>query len=79
MEANNNVICRYGLTETSPTTNFLQIEEATRKIGSCGRLVPNLECRLVDDDEKDVTPGPESRGELWYRGPTVMKYALTIG
>ncbi|KAF8338789.1 AMP binding protein [Cantharellus anzutake] len=52
----------YGLTETSPTAIwFLRL------------LLPNLEVRLVDDDEKDVPPGPDSRGELWIRGKIIMK------
>ena len=30
-----------------------------------------MEARLVDDHEQDVAPG--SPGELWVRGPNVMK------
>jgi len=63
----------YGLTETSPTTMFLEKPHADSKAGSCGRLLPNLEVRLVDDDEKDIPPGPQSRGELWIRGKSIMK------
>jgi len=40
--------------------------------GSVGPSVPNTECRLVDADTgADVSPG--ERGELWIRGPQVMK------
>ena len=41
------------------------------KAGSAGVLVPNLEARLVENDGIDVKPGEP--GELWLRGPTVMK------
>ncbi|KAF9514787.1 hypothetical protein BS47DRAFT_1381831 [Hydnum rufescens UP504] len=63
----------YGLTETSPTTHWLPLEDTIRKMGTIGLLLPNLQARLVDDDENDIKPGPENRGELWIRGPSVMK------
>lgn len=44
-----------------------------KKVGSVGLLLPSQEARLVDDDENDVKPG--ERGELWIRGPNIMKYA----
>ncbi len=52
---------------------FLERPYSDAKAGSCGRLIPNLEVRLVDDDEKDIPPGPQSRGELWIRGKSIMK------
>lgn len=65
----------YGLTETSPTTHVLPPNESLRKVGTIGQILPNLESRLVtgddDDDAEDVAPGQP--GELWIRGPTVMK------
>lgn len=61
----------YGLTETSPTTHLLQLEYADSKMGSVGRLHPNIEARLVGEDDEDVLEG--QRGELWIRGPSVMK------
>jgi len=51
----------------------LRREDSVRKRGSSGRLIPNLQARLVDENERDVPPGPEIRGELWVRGPNVMK------
>jgi hypothetical protein len=57
-----------------------------RKIGSTGVLLPNLEARLVRDDtssvdgrnaeDEDVKPGEP--GELWIRGPSVMKVIYCI-
>ncbi|KAF9504366.1 hypothetical protein BS47DRAFT_1355281 [Hydnum rufescens UP504] len=63
----------YGLTETSPVTHWLRGQDSIRKRGSIGRLLPNVQARLVDDDEKDIQPGPENSGELWVRGPNIMK------
>ncbi|KAJ7697632.1 AMP binding protein [Mycena rosella] len=63
----------YGLTETSPTTHLLTIADCDRKMGSIGTLLPNLEARLVEDDDGDVDAKEGERGELWIRGPTVMK------
>ncbi|KAF8312233.1 AMP binding protein [Clavulina sp. PMI_390] len=62
----------YGLTETSPATHYLPLEISEKKAGSIGYLIPNLEARLVDDDEKDVPVGDDNRGELWLRGPIIM-------
>lgn len=39
-------------------------------------LLPNLEARLVDDDGVDVRVGQGERGELWIRGPSVMKVCI---
>ncbi|EKD01238.1 AMP binding protein [Trichosporon asahii var. asahii CBS 8904] len=38
--------------------------------GSCGRLIPTYEARLVQEDGSDAPEG--GRGELWVRGPSVM-------
>ncbi|KZO99520.1 AMP binding protein [Calocera viscosa TUFC12733] len=66
------VLQGYGLTETSPTSHMMLTWAADTKGGSVGRLLPNLETRLVgEDDENDVKPGQS--GELWIRGPTVMR------
>ncbi|KAJ7832066.1 AMP binding protein [Mycena olivaceomarginata] len=67
------IVQGYGLTETSPTTHLLPHFEAERKIGSIGPLLPNLEARLVDDEEGNVDAEEGRPGELWIRGPTLMK------
>ncbi|KAF9039471.1 AMP binding protein [Hymenopellis radicata] len=61
----------YGLTETSPTTHLIPYKQYKDAIGSIGTLLPNLEARLVDEDGVDVKAGEP--GELWVRGPTIMK------
>jgi 4-coumarate--CoA ligase len=61
----------YGLTETSPGTHVVPPEWALKKAGKVGRLQPNMQARLVGEHGQDVARG--SRGELWVRGPNVMK------
>jgi 4-coumarate--CoA ligase len=61
----------YGLTEMSPVSHLLPHDQFLSKVGSAGLLIPNLEARLVGIDGVDVKPGEP--GELWLRGPTVMK------
>ncbi|KAH9048035.1 AMP binding protein [Lactarius hengduanensis] len=64
----------YGLTETSPVTHLLPAKDGVRKVGSIGILLPNLEARLIASDEDNVIDAaPGEPGELWVRGPTVMK------
>jgi len=56
------------MTELSPVSHFCSHQNASRKRGSVGPLLPNLTARLVASDGVDA-----QRGELWVRGPTVMK------
>ncbi len=60
----------YGLTETSPVTHATPQER--NKPGSIGPLVANTEAMVVDLISGDSL-GPGGRGELWVRGPQVMK------
>ena len=64
----------YGLTEMSPAVHVMPYDQFLSKAGSVGILIPNLEARLVGEDGVDMTPGEP--GELWLRGPTVMKVGL---
>lgn len=65
----------YGLTETSPSTHILPEEDAIRKVGSIGLLLPNLEARLVVDGDGngDIDANVGEAGEIWLRGPSIMK------
>ncbi|KAG8720269.1 hypothetical protein FRC08_000705 [Ceratobasidium sp. 394] len=60
-----------GLTEMSPTILLTPLDRAADKVGCAGELLPNLEARLVGEDGVDVREG--EAGELWLRGPSVMK------
>jgi acyl-CoA synthetase (AMP-forming)/AMP-acid ligase II len=62
----------YGLTETSPATHVTFDTNGRMKTGSIGQPVSNTECRIVDPATgEDVTPGQD--GEIWVRGPQVMR------
>ncbi|ODO00213.1 hypothetical protein I350_06839 [Cryptococcus amylolentus CBS 6273] len=62
----------YGLTETTPVAAVMTLDEAKGHQGSTGKLIPTYQARLVDAESgKDVPKG--ERGELWLRGPSVMK------
>ncbi|KAI8391664.1 uncharacterized protein BYT42DRAFT_557645 [Radiomyces spectabilis] len=59
----------YGLTETSPTAT---IERTNCTIdGSCGRLVANMMAKIVDEHGQELPPN--QAGELWLKGPNIMK------
>jgi acyl-CoA synthetase (AMP-forming)/AMP-acid ligase II len=63
----------YGMTELSPVSHksrLARVEETPP--GSVGALIPNTEARLVDPETgKDLPEGEE--GEIWIKGPQVMK------
>jgi acyl-CoA synthetase (AMP-forming)/AMP-acid ligase II len=61
----------FGQTEMSPVTCALNAQDATRKMGSVGKPIVNVEARIVDDEMNDVAVGEV--GEIVYRGPTVMQ------
>lgn len=60
----------YGLTETGPTIAQTRLE-APRADCSVGPAIPGVELRIVDGEGADVPSG--TVGELWVRGPGVMK------
>jgi long-chain acyl-CoA synthetase len=60
----------YGVTECSPNVAQARIDE-TPKGTSVGRVFPGIEVKLVDSKQKPVPTGEV--GELWVRGPNVMK------
>ncbi|MCA0376717.1 MAG: AMP-binding protein [Gemmatimonadetes bacterium] len=62
----------YGLTETSPVSHFHPMSGDRVQLDSVGPSAPNTECLLVDPmTGEDVATG--ERGEVWIRGPQVMK------
>ncbi len=60
----------YGMTESSPTVAQTRIDKPSRDVSS-GLPIPGIELRRVDADGNDVAP--DAVGEVWVRGPNVMK------
>ncbi|MDP9189918.1 MAG: AMP-binding protein [Actinomycetota bacterium] len=63
----------YGMTELSPVTHWTPQQMADRvPAGSVGPLLPSTDARLVDPESgEDVAEGEQ--GELWIRGPQMMR------
>ncbi len=61
----------YGSTETAPAAIYLRQPDAERKIGSTGKPALHCDCRIVDDDGRDVARG--ERGEILVRGPNLFE------
>jgi long-chain acyl-CoA synthetase len=61
----------YGLTETSSVTTQNSAEDYRNRPDSVGVAVPTCDLRVVDANGQDVAPG--GIGELWIRGPNVVK------
>ena len=64
------ILAAFGQTEMSPVTCMLLGEDAIRKLGSVGKVIPTVAARVVDDEMNDVPIGEV--GEIVYRAPTLM-------
>ena len=64
------ILAAFGQTEMSPVTCMLLGEDAIRKLGSVGKVIPTVAARVVDEDMNDVPVGEV--GEIVYRAPTLM-------
>ncbi len=62
----------YGMTEVSGATHFACCEPGKIKPSSGGTLVPNTECLVVDPDSGEGLDRGQ-QGEVWVRGPLIMK------
>ncbi|KAK5198122.1 hypothetical protein LTS13_000999 [Exophiala xenobiotica] len=60
----------WGMTETSCVASKLYYPERD-DTGSVGRMMPNLDVKLIDDNDKDIT-AYNVPGELCIRGPTII-------
>ena len=60
----------FGMTELSPVSHVSPASAA--RAGASGLALPNTECRIVDIDSGEDLPAGE-RGELWIKGPQVMR------
>ncbi len=61
----------YGLTETSAITCYNSSDDYRHRPASVGPAVPVCDVRLMGPDGGEVAPGEP--GELWIRGPNVVK------
>ena len=61
----------YGLTETSSVATYNGAQDYERKPDSVGVPVGVCEVRIVDETGNDLPPG--EIGELWIKGPHVVK------
>jgi fatty-acyl-CoA synthase len=64
------ILAAFGQTEMSPVTCMLLGDDAVRKLGSVGRVIPTVAARVVDEQMNDVPVGQV--GEIVYRAPTLM-------
>lgn len=64
------ILAAFGQTEMSPVTCMLLGEDAIRKRGSVGKVIPTVSARVVDENMNDVPIGEV--GEIVYRAPTLM-------
>lgn len=67
----------YGLTESAGIGSSTYSLEESRRYGSAGLLASSMEARIVDPETGDFLP-VNRRGELWLRGPTIMKGTITF-
>lgn len=62
----------YGLTETTGVGASTDTVEESRRYGTAGLLSSRMEAKIVDPDSGEPL-GVNRTGELWLRGPTIMK------
>ncbi|GES88384.1 acetyl-CoA synthetase-like protein [Rhizophagus clarus] len=61
----------YGLTETTPFAIVTKTDHIVD--GSTGVLIPNVECKIISNDKDKKELGYNEPGELYIRGPNIMK------
>ena len=62
----------YGMTELSPLSHLTYAAGNADKPASAGYCLPNTACKIVGVETR-VELGPGEEGEVWIRGPQVMK------
>ena len=60
----------FGLSETSAVVCCQTVDEWAKFMGSVGKIMPNMEAKIVDEHGKEVPEG--EAGELWLKGPNVF-------
>jgi long-chain acyl-CoA synthetase len=66
-----NVLEGYGLSETSPVASFNRLDRP-KKVGSIGLPIARVEFKVVNAQAATLTE-PNVPGEIWIKGPNVMK------
>lgn len=66
------VVEGYGLSEASPVTHANPVHGGG-VVGAIGLPWPEVDCKIVSTEDGTTELGPGERGELWIRGPQVMK------
>lgn len=61
----------YGLSESAPVAICLRREDATRKVGSCGKPAIHCEARIADEAGRELAVN--ERGEILLRGPNLFR------
>lgn len=65
------VTIAYGMTETSPVSfQSTGDDPLDRRVSTIGRVLPHVECKIVDENDQTVAPGVP--GELCTKGYSVM-------
>ena len=62
----------YALTECYPAIRMGLLDPEMEKVGSVGRCAPNTECKIVSPATGQELGSGEA-GEIWLRGPQVMR------
>jgi long-chain acyl-CoA synthetase len=61
----------YGMTETNAYGPNNSGDDYLQRPTSCGRVVPVVEMRVTDEAGRVL--GPDQVGELWFRGPNLIR------
>ncbi|XP_024969280.1 4-coumarate--CoA ligase-like 9 [Cynara cardunculus var. scolymus] len=66
------IVQGYGMTETGGGITGMIGPDECQRYGSAGRLSANVEAKIVDPETGEAL-SPMQQGELWLRGPMIMK------
>ena len=61
------IYAAFGQTEMSPVTCMLLAQDAIRKLGSVGKVIPTVAARVVDDNMNDVPSARSARSSTGRR------------
>ena len=63
----------WGMTETSSTCSTNSGVDYIARPDSCGPILPICDAKIVDVEGDDLPSGGDATGELWVRGPNIVK------